>query len=95
MTGAGIHIDMWVDAALADQFEIGKTGQKGVGHWGPLAKKDKHLGLRKTFVQDGGVFGVIGPYGYIMHVQAGERWQGSQSVEPVVKNMNPHQSAPK
>ena len=91
MTGAGLDIDMRVDAALADQLEVRKAGKQCLGHGCTFAKKDETFCIGQAFMQDGGIFGVIRPDCHVMTVEPGEGRQGLQCVEPVVQNMDPHQ----
>ena len=88
--GAGRDINMRVDAALADEFQLRKSVQKILGDRCPFPEQNKALGLCHPISKAGRVGFVIGPDRDVMPGKLFETGQATQRVEPVVKNVNLH-----
>jgi hypothetical protein len=89
---AGFDVDMWINAALADQFEPGEPFEQGIANFRALADKHNALGLLQARSKRIAVLHVIVPDRDLMAVQLVETREGAQRVEVIVKNCNLHAS---
>ena len=82
--GAGPDIDVWIDAALADQAELRQTFQKRSLNLGSFPEKHEHFGVMEPLRQNIYSRGVILPDRDLMAFQFLETLQGSERVMVVV-----------
>src|SRR6185437_15224402 len=87
-------IDMRIDAALADEAEIGQALEQGRADLRPLADQHQRLGIAQAPRQRFNVLDVIVPDGDVVPVELGEAGQRAQRVEIVVEYGDPHAPAP-
>ena len=87
--GAGVDVDVGIDAALADQTQAGQPLEKSGTDLGALPDQHERLGRGESFRQRVGVLDVVGEDGHLVPVELLERRQGPQGVEPVVEDGQP------
>src|ERR1022692_4672732 len=88
--GARVDVDVRVDAALADEPEVGKPSEQLVADLGPLA--DQHDGIRvgQPLGQNVGVLDVVRPNGHVVAIELGKGVEGADGVEVVVEDRHLH-----
>src|SRR5580692_7174497 len=91
--GAGIEIDVRIDAALADQLELRQALQEWRANLRALAEQYQRLGIAQAIGEDVSLLHVIGPDRDIVAVKLVKARQRAQRVVIVVENGNFHRSA--
>ena len=62
MSRAGIDVDVWVHAALADQAQLWQSLHQRCSNLGPFPDENEHLGILQAAREYFSVLNVIGPY---------------------------------
>jgi hypothetical protein len=90
--GAGIDVDVGVDASLANQFELGKALQQRPPDLGSLSDEDQGLCLRETPGEHVDLVDVIGEHSDLVIGQLLEAPECPEAVEVVIENGDAHPS---
>jgi hypothetical protein len=91
---AGVDVDMGIDAALADQPQLGQPFQERCADLRSLAEQDQHLGVGEPFGQAVDVLLVVVPDRHLVALELGKARQGAQRVEIVVQDRDLHGAPP-
>ena len=91
---AGVDVDVGIDAALADELELGQPRQQRRANVGALADQDQHLGVRQALGQDVDVLGMVVPDRDVVAVQLSKAGQRPHGIVIVVKNSDFHATPP-
>ena len=94
MFGAGLHIDMRIDAALRDQLQVGKLFDELAGDGCALAEQNNRVEPPKARRQPGHIRLVVGEYGDVDPVEPGKAGKTAKRVEPVIKDGEFHHFSP-
>jgi hypothetical protein len=86
----GLDVDMRIDAALADQFELWQSVQKRGCYLCALADQHQAFGVSQTIGEHVAVLHVIVPDFYVVTLQLVKTRKGPQRVEIIVKDGNIH-----
>ena len=84
--GAGVDVDMRIDAALADQLELGQPLQQRRADLRALADQDQRLGVLQAVGQRIDVLDVVVPDRDVMAVELAEARKRPHRVVIVVEN---------
>ncbi len=84
--GAGHHVNMWIDAPLADQSKAGQPLQKRRSDLRPLSEKHKRFRVVEPSCQGVGILDMIVPYFDFVAIELFEAFQGPQRVVIVVQD---------
>ena len=90
--GAGIDVDVGVDAALADELEIRQPLEQRALDSGALPDEDERLRTGETRGQHVDGLHVVGEDGDVVPGQLGEAVECAQRVEVVVQDYDLHGS---
>ena len=88
--GAGVDVDVGIDAALADEPEAGQALQQGGVDGRALADEDQRLGVRQPSGQGVDVLDVVVPHRDVVAVEHPEAVQRPEGVEVVVEDRHSH-----
>ena len=91
---AGLDVDVGIDAALADELELGQPRQQRRANLGALADEDQRLGVRQALGQDVDVLGMVVPDRDVVAVELSKAGQRPHGVVIVVKNGDFHATPP-
>jgi hypothetical protein len=94
VAGAGLDVDVGVDAALADQAQVRQALEQFRVDPSAFADKHQRFGVAQPGGQFVDVLGVVGPHLHPVPVESAEASQGAQGVEPVVEDRHVHGRAP-
>src|SRR5580692_5529655 len=87
---AGIDVDMRIDAALADQPQLGQLLKERRADLRPLAEQHQDLGILQALGKDIRVLHMVGPHRDVMAIEFPETLQRAQRVEIIVENGDFH-----
>jgi hypothetical protein len=87
---AGVDIDVRVDAALADEPELGQSTQERRADLGALANEHERFGLAQSLGERVGVLDVIVPDLDVVPRQLGEAVERAQRVVVIVEDGDLH-----
>ena len=90
---AGVDVDVRIDAALADQLELGQPLEQRRANLRPLADQHQRFGIAQPFGQRVDVLDVIVPDRDVMSGELAEAGQGAQRVVVIVEDGDFHQAA--
>jgi hypothetical protein len=88
--GAGVDIDMRVDAALADQAQVRQPLQQPARDFRALADEDQRFDILQPLGEDLLVLDMVGPDRRLIARNRGEAVQCAQRVEIIVQNRDLH-----
>ena len=94
LLGAGVDVDVRIDAALADQLELGQLGEQRRADAGALADQDQRLGVLQPLGQRVGVLEMVVPDRDVVAVELLEAGQRPHGVVIIVKNGDFHSTGP-
>ena len=94
MFGAGLHIDMRIDAALRDQLQVGKLFDELAGDGRTFAEQHHRVEPLKARRQPVHIRLVVGEYGDVDPVEPGKAGKAAKRVEPVIKDGEFHHISP-
>ena len=92
--GAGVDVDVRVDAALADQLELGQPLEQRRADLGALADQDQDFGVLKALGERVDVLDMVVPDRDLVAVQLLEARQRANGVVIVVENGDFHSGLP-
>ena len=87
---AGLDIDMRIDAALADELQLGQPLKQRRADLRPLAEQHQDFGILQALGQSIRVLHMIGPHRDIVAVELPETRQRAQRVEIIVEDGDFH-----
>jgi hypothetical protein len=88
--GAGLDVDMRIDAALADQAQFRQPLQQGLADLRALADQHQDLGLGQAPGQPVDILQVVVPDRDLVPGELGKTPEGTQRVEIVVEDADLH-----
>ena len=88
--GAGVDVDVRVDAALADQPQLRQPLKQRRSDLGALADQHERLGVAQPLGEHVDVLDVVGPDRDVVPGQLGEAVERAQRVEVVVEDRDLH-----
>ena len=83
---AGVDVDVWIDAALADEPQRREPRQQRRLNLRPLADEDQHFALLKTIGEHAHIVYVIVPDRHVKRRQLRKARQRVQGVEVVIQD---------
>ncbi len=89
---AGVDIDVRIDAALADQLELGQALEQRRADLGPLADQHQRFGIAQPFRQRVNVLHMVVPDGNVLSRELAEAGQGAQRVVVIVEDGDFHRA---
>ena len=92
--GAGVDVDVGVDAVLADESEGGELLEKVGANLGAFADEDEGLGVAEADSQGIHLLEMVVPDHDLVTGQLLEAGQGAEGVEVVVQDGDLHGGAP-
>ena len=87
---AGVDVDVGIDASLADQAQLRQPLEQWGAYLGALADQDERLAVVQPRGELVDVLDVIVEDSHVVSGEPVEAAQGSQRVEVVVQDRNPH-----
>ena len=91
---AGVDVDVRIDAALADELELGQAFEQRCADLRALADQDQHLGVLQAFGQRVEVLDMVVPDRDVVAVELPEAGQRPHGVVIVVENRDFHSTGP-
>ena len=92
---AGIDIDVRVNAALADEFEIVQAFEQRRANFRSFPDQHQDLGVAEAFGKRVGVLDVVIPDGDFVSRELGEALQGTHAVVVVIQDGDLHAPLPR
>src|SRR6185295_18796727 len=89
-TGTCVDIDMWVDAALADEPQGVEALEQRFSDLRTLANQHQNLSVLKTRCECVDILDMIVPDRHLVSVQLAKAPEGTKRVEIVIENRNLH-----
>src|SRR5580704_3934242 len=87
---AGLRVDVWVDAALADHAKVGQPFEQGCPDLCALAEQNQYLRVLQARCEPVDILEMVVPDRDGVAVQLVETVEGPQRVVIIVKNGNFH-----
>jgi len=91
--GAGVDVDMWIDAALTDQPQRRKPFDERRADLRAFAKQDQHLGIGEALGERIDLVDMVVPDRDLVAVELAKAIERAQRVEPVVEDGDLHGAA--
>ena len=88
--GAGVDVDMRIDAALADEPELGQSLQQRRADFGALANQHQRLGVGEPRRQGVVVLHMVGPDGDVMARHRAETCQRANCIMVIIQDGDFH-----
>lgn len=93
--GAGVDVDVGIDAALADEFEVAQALEQWRANFRSFAYEHQDLGVLQTVCKRIGILDVIIPDGHVVPRELGEALEGTQGVVIVIQYGDFHDPLPR
>ena len=87
---ARVDVDVRVDAALADQAQVGQALEERRAYLGPLADQNERVESLQPSGEGVGVLDVVREHRHLVGLESLEARQRPQRVEPIVEDRDLH-----
>ena len=81
-----VDVDVRIDAALADELELGQPFEQRLADFRPLAHQHQDVGVLEPVRQDIDILNVVVPDFDVVAIELAKAIEGTDGVEVVVEN---------